>query len=208
MSDPALRDIVLQTIDHLRHRKARPDLNRICHMLKRKHGLNRNDIERYIDKLVDAEVVIKVDYKGNISYRNAKYWRKSHLCGFVLNSESTGKMLVDAVAALTEGEKQKEEKRGANIRDIEKWLISHPEIDRETLKSPLHVMLQREIDAGKLEKLPNGNYVVSPHGSKAGKMKALLKRCSSTPSRRGRPPKKKVSIIVCIVFTFTKFYPD
>ena len=158
MSEFTVRDIVLQTIDQLRRRKARPDINRICHMLNRKHGFtNRNETERYIDKLVDAEVIIKVDYKGNTSYRNAKKWRKSHLGGFVLNSTSTEKMLVDAVAALTQGERDgdSKEKKGANIRDIEKWLISQPEIDRDALKSPLHVMLQREVDAGKLEKLSN-----------------------------------------------------
>ena len=47
-------------IDQLRKRKARPDLERICHFVERKYGLDRKRTQTYIEKLVDLGVVIKV----------------------------------------------------------------------------------------------------------------------------------------------------
>lgn len=192
MSVDRYKEWILTTIDQLRRRKARPHLDRICHMVQRKYGLNSIETKAYVEKLVDAEIVIKVDYKGNTSYRNAAKLRKRRLGGQILNSFTASKMLVDAVKALTLGLGGDGALKGASIRDIERWLVSQ-NLDRDELKCPLHVMLQREVDGGLLEKLPNGNYTVSQHGSKAGKMKAMmLKRCLSNPSKRGRPPKKKV----------------
>ncbi|XP_033737494.1 histone acetyltransferase KAT6A-like [Pecten maximus] len=193
MSALQSKEWILQAIDQLRQRKARPDLPRICHMAKRKHGLRFSETEEQLEKLVDAQIVIKVDYKGNISYRNAAKWRKSHLGGQVLNSRAAVEMLTDAVHALTEGRGDREERdgtRGVSVRDIERWLVSQ-KLGREEFKVPLHVMLQREVDAGRLEKLPSGNYVTSRLGAKGCNMKAMLKRCVSVNTKRGRPPKKK-----------------
>lgn len=195
MSSLQTNSWILQTIDQLRQRKARPDLPRICRLLKRKHGLKYIETETLVEKLVDSEIVIKVHYKGNTSYRNAAKWRKSHLGGKVLNSTTAIEMLTDAVRALTEGEGHSgegegvKERQGVSIRDIERWLVSQ-KLGREEFKVPLHVMLQREVDAGRLVKLSNGNYVYQQ--AKSGKMKAVLKRCVSVTTKRGRPPKKKV----------------
>lgn len=68
--------LILNTIDQLRKRKARPDLDRICHMLQRNYGLNSSIVQTELDKLIVEDRVIKVDYKGNTSYRNAAKWSK------------------------------------------------------------------------------------------------------------------------------------
>nr|ADY39542.1 putative atherin [Hottentotta judaicus] len=68
--------LILNTIDQLRKRKARPDLDRICHMLQRNYGLNSSIVQTELDKLIGEDRVIKVDYKGNTSYRNAAKWSK------------------------------------------------------------------------------------------------------------------------------------
>ncbi|XP_067135328.1 zinc finger protein ubi-d4-like [Centruroides vittatus] len=69
--------LILNTIDQLRKRKARPDLDRICHMLQRNYGLNSSIVQTELDKLIVEDRVIKVDYKGNTSYRNAAKWSKA-----------------------------------------------------------------------------------------------------------------------------------
>ena len=77
MSEAKYKDWILETIDALRKRKARPDLERICHILERKHGLSSQEVKSDLSTLVVDKVVIKVDYKGSISYRNAAKWKKS-----------------------------------------------------------------------------------------------------------------------------------
>ena len=52
--------LILETIDKLRKRKARPDKERICHMLQRRHGVSLEATAADLERLVDAEVVVKV----------------------------------------------------------------------------------------------------------------------------------------------------
>ncbi|XP_013413244.1 histone acetyltransferase KAT6B [Lingula anatina] len=215
MAEVKNKDLILETIDQLRKRKARPDIERICHMLGRKHGLSSEEIEADLEKLVDAEVVIKVDYKGNYSYRNAAKWRKSHLGGHVLNSNEASLKIQKAVSALTQ--QDGEGRKGADIHEIEQWIQKqYLGTDSHLMKSQLQIALNREVDTGYLEKLPNGRYVrsgstkkakvlstasptnaaspatapplVSP-GSSGGNPKSTPGK-SVTPSKRGRPAKR------------------
>lgn len=87
------KDVILETIDQLRKRKARPDLDRISNMLQRKHGISFEDTEAILEKLVDSEVVFKVDYKGSTSYRNAAKWRINHIGGQVHNSNQSNQKI-------------------------------------------------------------------------------------------------------------------
>ena len=243
---------ILETIDHLRKRKARPDLERICHVVRRRHGLSAPDTEAKLEKLVDAEIVIKVDYKGNTSYRNAAKWKRSMIgCAGVLNSTSlTTKILISIIAVskenlivskkkleLTEvkiesqGAKMshfdldKPEVRhavmriGASYSSIEAWLQKNWNGYLCNLKSPLIVMLKREIEAGRIKRTDKGNYVITPeqmqtiHGDVIRPLRskktdpkydgqdegdnwpndsydgASSVPTSCPPSKRGRPPK-------------------
>ncbi|XP_036413137.1 atherin [Colossoma macropomum] len=71
MSEPRYRDWILETIDSLRSRKARPDLERICRMVRRRHGSDPERTRAELEKLIQERTVLKVSYKGSISYRNA-----------------------------------------------------------------------------------------------------------------------------------------
>ncbi|XP_041064576.1 sterile alpha motif domain-containing protein 13 isoform X1 [Carcharodon carcharias] len=71
------KEWILETIDSLRSRKARPDVERICRMIERRHGLSPAETQQQLDKLVRAELVVKVAYKGSNSYRNAAKWYKN-----------------------------------------------------------------------------------------------------------------------------------
>ncbi|XP_034751653.1 atherin isoform X1 [Etheostoma cragini] len=79
MSDPnKYREWILETIDSLRSRKARPDLERICRMVRRRHGSDPDRTRTELEKLIQEQTVLKVSYKGSISYRNAaKVQRKT-----------------------------------------------------------------------------------------------------------------------------------
>lgn len=75
MSTAKFAEPILQTIDLLRSRKARPDLARICHMVQKRHGLNPEEVKNDLLILIAENVVVKDIFKGNISYRNVAKWR-------------------------------------------------------------------------------------------------------------------------------------
>ncbi|XP_029364544.1 sterile alpha motif domain containing 1a isoform X1 [Echeneis naucrates] len=78
MSESKYREWILDTIDSLRSRKARPDLERICRMVRRRHGSEPDRTCAELEKLIQEQAVLKVNYKGSISYRNAaKVQRRS-----------------------------------------------------------------------------------------------------------------------------------
>ncbi|XP_028310726.1 sterile alpha motif domain containing 1a [Gouania willdenowi] len=78
MSESKYREWILDTIDSLRSRKARPDLERICRMVRRRHGSEPERTCAELEKLIVEQTVLKVNYKGSISYRNAaKVQRRS-----------------------------------------------------------------------------------------------------------------------------------
>ncbi|KAK7167120.1 hypothetical protein R3I94_001502 [Phoxinus phoxinus] len=70
MSKP-YREWILGSIDSLRSRKARPDLDRICRMVKRRYGSDWDRTRSELEKLIEEQTVLKVNYKGSVSYRNA-----------------------------------------------------------------------------------------------------------------------------------------
>ncbi|CAC5396251.1 unnamed protein product [Mytilus coruscus] len=118
------------------------------------------------------------------------------------NKMSSNKILVEAVRTLTRGQEDAEadienNKKGVTVSDIERWLVTQKYyLTKDEFKCPLHVSLQKEVSAGRLEKLTSGTFVlsaqqISKDKAMAIKQKALLKRSISTPGKRGRPSKKK-----------------
>lgn len=194
MSGPKYRDWILETIDQLRKRKARPDLERICHMVERRYGLTFLETEHDIEKLVEEEAIIKVDYKGSTSYRNAAKWRRNHF-GVPVSTSSHSLLsdkICNAVRQLNKSEFTNGEK-GANITDIENSLVSISQ-ESQLLKNHLQIYLQREIHCGRLKKLPNGNFVIAQPRFKQAKMKTAHAKSTAAnpiPSKRGRPPTKR-----------------
>jgi len=180
-------------------RKARPDLARICHMASRRHGTKHLETEAQLEKLVDAGVVVKVDYKCNISYRNASKWKKRPFGRKLMNSINTSKNLYDALKSITENAKGSDISEGVSFKDVEKWLSSEKEDCRLT-KNQLQICLTREVENGALKQLKNGNYALrapmKEAKTKTGaknkqdfvKSDAAVKNASP---RRGRPPSKR-----------------
>ncbi|WAR23708.1 KAT6B-like protein [Mya arenaria] len=214
------RTWILSIIDQLRQRKARPDLERICHFVERKHGLDRKDAEAHLEKLVDDGTVIKVVYKRGTSYRNATKAKKRAYVSNVLNSKGASQRINEAINALLDkrryhsldtesthssnggenvDEKENEssakwtENDGVSSTDIELWIASkHGDIG----PYPIHWLLQREVDAGNVTLLKNGNFLLrtesdSPDSPEAEEDVTPQPPPPAVVSKRGRPPKRK-----------------
>ncbi|KPP56457.1 hypothetical protein Z043_125919, partial [Scleropages formosus] len=59
MSEPRYRDWILETIDSLRSRKARPDLERICRMVRRRYGWDADRTCAELEKLIQEQTVLR-----------------------------------------------------------------------------------------------------------------------------------------------------
>ncbi|EEC11096.1 hypothetical protein IscW_ISCW008320 [Ixodes scapularis] len=200
MSTSKHKEIVLETIDQLRKRKARPDFERICHMLYRRHGLTKVEVQTELDLLVDAEVVIKVDYKGSTSYRNAAKWvrfNKSPLSDPAASAaaaanavpvvavsisghattQKVSRMIGDAVKDLWCARQRAgggASNAGITASEVEAFLQSKEAGIRLT-KGALELAFEKEVAAGRLVRFAGGSYGLSDAE------KQRLERCNAAP---------------------------
>lgn len=185
MASQKCKECILQIIDQLRQRKARPDIVRICHMAARKHGMKWQETESHLEKLVESGTVVKVDYKGNVSYRNTAKWKKTHSWKKVVHSDKTCKNIISAVQEIAQNSLE----RGASVKDVEKWLSTNtqgPQIERTQLRAAL----DKEVVNGNLKKLPQGTYI-SSESNPEKKITEKPTTSVSSPGKRGRPPSKR-----------------
>lgn len=182
------KDWILDIIDQLRKRKARPDLERITHFVERKHGLNRKETEAHLERLVDKGIVIKVVYKRGTSYRNATKSRRRNYVSNVLNSNLASYKINEAVSGILkerrrllrravrsglEGQSDNEEMETDSDEDEEEEEEGEEEMEGVSTKEienwlvqndedigpyPLNWAIQNEVDAGRLARIKNGNY--------------------------------------------------
>lgn len=76
MSEIKNKKNILDTIDQLRSRKSRPDINRICKYMLTYYNVSPRETKADLRRCVKEKSIIKVDYKDNVSYRNAAKWKK------------------------------------------------------------------------------------------------------------------------------------
>ncbi|XP_067006833.2 histone acetyltransferase KAT6B [Anabrus simplex] len=165
MSEIKNKDRILEAIDQLRRRKARPDIDRICNFLMRRFSVNGKETIADLSRMVDAEIVIKVEYKGNTSYRNAAKW--SRLSGYK-NKESLSEnnnvsearsLLSRAFASLLVDDPDYLD-FGVPENELKRFLLEEEPCSEWT---DLDAVFQREINSGFLVKLENGNYSLADH---------------------------------------------
>lgn len=168
---------ILEAIDQLRRRKARPDADRICNYLLRNYAVDARDTIADLHRLIEVEKVIQVDYKGNTSYRNAKKWTRLQLFknrpeGFLKEKLNSG-MVSSAVAELVVEEPDYLDQGVPACRLIEQLLdgVSSP-----TSRRVVEEFLGREVASGNLARLSNGNYSLVATSDMT---------TDATPSRRG-----------------------
>lgn len=81
------RDItkmIIQAIDSLKNRKARPDESKICGFLERRFQLNKSVVIKALNDCVNEGSILKVKYKNSVSYRNPANFSKM-MFGHVVN---------------------------------------------------------------------------------------------------------------------------
>lgn len=150
---------ILEAIDQLRRRKARPDADRICNYLLRKCSVDARDTIADLHRLIEAEKVIQVDYKGNTSYRNASKWTRLQLYknnpeGFV-KEKLNSSVLAGAVAELVVAEPDYLDQGVPADRLIEQLLNGST---NPTTRRVVDDFLAKEVASGNLTRLNNGNY--------------------------------------------------
>ncbi|KAK4470593.1 hypothetical protein MN116_006133 [Schistosoma mekongi] len=182
------RDAILDAIDKLRERKARPDFERISCLLKRHQNINSDQTHLCLQRLADAGAVVCVDYKGNLSYRNPAKWRKTAATSGAGNTNlpSVSHKLIDAIRSLMESNSSSQSTQsctnlipysqpgpngGYSLFQIERALqflnadvIDLPKSGPELTGATLRVCLDREATHGKLAKTSDGRYLLDETG--------------------------------------------
>lgn len=174
MNSPSARnrERILEAIDQLRKRKARPDIQRICSYLFRRFHINSAEAKADLDWCVANNIVLKVEYKGSISYRNAaKKWaqmRHRETQNYSNNPNSANKLAISKnfMELLTNvfGELVVDEpdylEMGVPPREIIENILSKDSV-RYT-RNYIAILLIKEVERGNLIKLENGNFLLGP----------------------------------------------
>ncbi|XP_060528253.1 uncharacterized protein LOC132703150 [Cylas formicarius] len=201
---PAMnRDRILEAIDQLRHRKARPDIQRICGYLFRRYHTNSNEAKADLDWCVANNVVLRVEYKGSISYRNAakKYAQMKQRSSAAAPpahpapppptqntvSKNFMELLTNVFGELVVDEPDYLE-LGVPPKEIVDNILSKDSV-RYT-RNYVAILLLKEVDRGNLIKLPNGNYLLGPHGDEK-KCERKQKSPAAAPAIEDAKPAKK-----------------
>lgn len=212
MSDIKNKNYILATIDQLRARKSRPDINRICKFMLKSYKVAPRETKADLRRCVSAKVVYKVDYKDNVSYRNAAKWkreRKRTADEEKQSSNSSGgserRLITSAIAELIYHEESCLE-RGVTFEELARAAASQA---TRLKKKQLEGIIQKELAAGSLIRLANGNLALGPADHDADSNDSLKtydenmdsntkmtssanSSCASSPLRmRGRPGRKR-----------------
>ncbi|KAK9501036.1 hypothetical protein O3M35_002160 [Rhynocoris fuscipes] len=163
-------ELILNAIDTISNRKNRPNIARIYRHLVRFKNISSATCEKVLNELVEQERVIKVTYKGNISYRNAAKWKNLNknkknnavkkpcpekLCSSVL-SGTVAELVVRMPAYF---------RTGVPCKVLEDHLLAK---DGRFTKESIHKLLQKELQQETLVQLDNGNYFLAIDSNSAG----------------------------------------
>jgi hypothetical protein len=178
MSSKDFFPLILNTIDVLRNRKARPDLEKITRKLKKSVGLNESGV--LIEQMVDEGYLIRVEYKGSYSYKDASKWTKGRVAGHIMNSERLSAKLQRAISCIVDGggrgpcaesenadatdsKSSSEPTKGATLNSIEQWFKNNkdPAYKCVLKDDAMFDVLTREVELNRLQKsTEDGTYFV------------------------------------------------
>ena len=149
------KEWILEAINHLKHRKARPDFTRISLRMKRKYQMGVTQTKKLLESLIESGIVIKVVYKNSTSYRDGSKWKKGRLGGQIMNSS---RMLKRFIKAIRETETSKD--TGVSAKSIEEYLCSKVQQKCYLAGAALRDALEKEIENGFLFKRELGNTLI------------------------------------------------
>lgn len=208
MSEIKYKNQILAAIDHLRSRKSRPDINRICKFMLKCYKVAPKDTKADLRRCLREKSIFKVDYKDNVSYRNAAKWRKkSHQNNIDMMSSTVAtserRIITSAIATLIYQDQSYLE-NGIAFDDLVSAAASQ---GSKYSKKQLESIVNKELSSGSLVKLQNGNLALGPadhDGDSSDSFKfeynadfstkmtsSANSSCRSSPQRmRGRPKKR------------------
>ena len=128
-------------------RSAFSDLDRICRIMLKCHGVGHADTVNDLELLVQEGSISRRAFKGVISYRNAVGKGLSHVPG---RSSRVARWIHEALKELDSGQ-------GVSMMDIEKWVMtSHPYY--HNLKGKIKGALKEDLELGKIWQVTEGKY--------------------------------------------------
>lgn len=159
---PRYQDIILDAIDQLRRRKARPDAERIYNTLSRRHSISFNDARNALDRCVCNGSVLRVEYKGNISYRNAakkfshiKLSQDAKAASKNKPSRKFNSILTAAFADLILQEPDYLE-LGVPAADLIRNILCKDSV--KYTRKYITLLLEKEVETGGITRMESGNY--------------------------------------------------
>lgn len=173
---------ILEAIDKLRSRKSRPDAFRIVSYVAKKYEFPKNDIKEYLETLSKDGTVLKVEFKGSFSYRNAANHRSA--AGKTVPSTQqeetsiTHESMSDLVAgALAQLIVEEPDYLDVGISMNELYEHIDPKHRKTITKTYFKEILLKEVKNGNLVKFENGNYCL---GYPTGEQNSLSPTASET----------------------------
>ncbi|XP_063379097.1 histone-lysine N-methyltransferase 2D-like [Cydia fagiglandana] len=206
MSEIKYKKEILSAIDHLRSRKSRPDINRICKFMLKCYKVAPKYTKADLKRCLKEKSIYKVDYKDNESYRNAAKWRRKSSQNNKMSSAiatSERRIITSAIATLIYQDQSYLE-NGIAFDELVREAASQ---ESKYSKKQLETIVNKELSSGSLVKLPNGNLALGPadhDGDSSDSFKfdynvesntkmtsSANSSCRSSPQRmRGRPKKR------------------
>jgi len=162
-TQPPLRPRIFEAVEALRQRKCRPDRESIAHYILRKYGVKFLEVFNELESVVDEELLIKVEYKGSISYRLPSQFgkpdtRSSPLLtkhSKILNSVQTTRCIITALNELL-SQNESYNVDGIPFNELKTHLqITQPERFKDLRAA---IAIERELfsKSGNLFKSPKG----------------------------------------------------
>ncbi|XP_022120279.2 histone-lysine N-methyltransferase 2A [Pieris rapae] len=205
MSEIKYKNQILAAIDHLRARKSRPDIGRICKFMLKCYKVAPKDTKADLKRCIKEKSIYKVDYKDNVSYRNAAKWRKKSTQNNTMSltvATSERRIITSAIATLIYQDQSYLE-NGIAFDELVKVAALQ---DPKYTKKQLEAIINKELSSGSLVKLSNGALALGPadhdgdssdsfkfdyNDSNTKMTSSANSSCRSSPQRtRGRPRKR------------------
>ena len=130
-------------------RSAFSDLDRICRIMLKCHGVSHADTVRDLELMVLQEGgVSRRAFKGVISYRNVSGKGVSHVAG---RSSRVARWIHEALKELDSGQ-------GVCMVNIEKWVMTSHPYYHHNLKGKIKGALKEDLELGKIWQVTEGKY--------------------------------------------------
>ncbi|KAK6617470.1 hypothetical protein RUM43_014479 [Polyplax serrata] len=154
---------ILEAIDKLRSRKSRPDAFRIVSYVSKKYEFPKNDIKEYLETLSKNGTVLKVEFKGSFSYRNAANHRNAAVKSISPTNNEETSLTHESISDLVAGALAQlivEEPDYLDVGISKHELYEHLDTKHKKAitKTYFKEILQKEVKNGNLVKFENGNY--------------------------------------------------